>query len=83
MVCLKSQLDSYKEALSGYDGIDRILGSIWTVNRINMKKPIRIRPLGSFFENGINDVGVDVALAVGHRHEHKVRSFFWNRCVNL
>ena len=48
-----------------------------------MKKPVHISPLGTFLENGINNVLVDVPFAVRHGHKHKIGSFLGNRAVCL
>src|SRR5687767_10958962 len=76
MICFESQSHADKEAFFWDDGIDGILACERTVHGIHVEEPVNVSALGTLFENRIDDVGIDVTLAIRHGKINQVSSVF-------
>src|SRR3954464_9048629 len=78
MLYLKTEFEADEENPSRHNGFHGIAGTKRLGGNINMHKPIDIGPLRTLAEDGINDIGIDVTLVVGHGKINQVVGFLRN-----
>ena len=72
VIRFKPESQADEETFFRNNSVYGVFAGEWTVNGVDMQKPINVSAFRTLFKNGIYDVGIDVSFAVGDSEIYQV-----------